>query len=196
MENLKINNLSQDINDVLSDIKVRTPVKLRNYTPKMLVDNGIKDLPMYENPSHIRKNILTDAEAEKLGLAINPKDHYHGLGKKVYMDAIDSLDNPRVIFKNKTNKNYLILTLVKDNDSNNIVVPIEIETTTTINRVKIDTNRIKSVYGYKTINNISLNNYIKYNIKNNNFTKIYEQKKERGTGFSTAAGSSSANNVP
>lgn len=51
---------------------------------------------------------------------------------------------------------------------------------------QIDINRIKSVYGYKTINNINLNDYIKYNIKNNNFTKIYEQKKERGTGFSTA----------
>lgn len=27
------------------------------------------------------------------------------------------------------------------------------------------------------IDNINLNDYIKYNIKNNNFTKIYEQKK-------------------
>ena len=61
---------------------------------------------------------------------------------------------------------------------------------------QIDINRIKSVYGYKTINNINLNDYIKYNIKNNNFTKIYEQKKERGTGFSTAAGSFLEKNIP
>ena len=180
----------------MNNIKERTPVRLRDYTPDILVQNGVKNLPMYENPSHIRKNILTEQEAIKLGLSVGENDHYHGLGKDLYIKAIDSLDNPRVIFKNKNNKGYLILTLIKDNSNNNIVVPIEIETTTNINRVKIDINRIKSVYGYKTINNINLNDYIKYNIKNNNFTKIYEQKKERGTGFSTAAGSFLKKNIP
>ena len=185
-----------NIDKILNNIKERTPVRLRDYTPDILVQNGVKNLPMYENPSHIRKNILTEQEAIKLGLSVGENDHYHGLGKDLYIKAIDSLDNPRVIFKNKNNKDYLILTLIKDNSNNNIVVPIEIETTTNINRVKIDINRIKSVYGYKTINNINLNDYIKYNIKNNNFTKIYEQKKERGTGFSTAAGSFLEKNIP
>ena len=194
MENLKINNLSQDINDVLSDIKVRTPVKLRNYTPKILVDSGIKDLPMYENPSHIRKNILTDAEAKKLGLAIKQKDHYHGLGKKVYMDVIDSLDNPRVIFKNKTNKDYLILTTLKDNNNNNIIVPLEIETSTFINNINIDTNRIKSIYGFNNVY-YSLNEYIKHNINQNIFEKIYEQKRKSSTS-NISQSTSTTNNVP
>ena len=194
MENLKINNLSKDIDDVLSDIKVRTPVKLRDYTPKILVDNGIKDLPMYENPSHIRKNILTDAEAKKLGLAINPKDNYHGLGKKVYMDVIDSLDNPRVIFKNKTNKDYLILTTLKDNNYNNIIVPLEIETSTFVNNVNIDTNRIKSIYGFNNVY-YSLNEYIKHNINQNIFEKIYEQKRKSSTS-NISQSTSTTNNVP
>ena len=194
MENLKINNLSKDIDDVLSDIKVRTPVKLRDYTPKMLVDNGIKDLPMYENPSHIRKNILTDAEAKKLGLAIKQKDHYHGLGKKVYMDVIDSLDNPRVIFKNKTNKDYLILTTLKDNNNNNIIVPLEIETSTFVNNVNIDTNRIKSIYGFNNVY-YSLNEYIKHNINQNIFEKIYEQKRKSSTS-NISQSTSTTNNVP
>ena len=189
-------NLNNKIDEVLSDITVRSPVKLRDFTPDNLVQNGVKDLPMFENPSHIRKNILTENEAKKLGLSINKNDHYHGLGKELYIDAIDSLDNPRVVFKRNNSNNYLILTTLKDNNGNNIVVPIEIETTTNINRIKIDTNRIKSVYGYKTIDNIDLNDYIKHNIKNSNFTKIYEQKKERGTGFSTAAGSFHKDNIP
>ncbi|MCI6191178.1 MAG: hypothetical protein MR691_14835 [Clostridium sp.] len=189
-------NLNNKIDEVLSDITVRSPVKLRDFTPDILVQNGVKDLPMFENPSHIRKNILTENEAKKLGLSINKNDHYHGLGKELYIDAIDSLDNPRVVFKRNNSNNYLILTTLKDNNGNNIVVPIEIETTTNINRIKIDTNRIKSVYGYKTIDNIDLNDYIKHNIKNSNFTKIYEQKKERGTGFSTAAGSFHKDNIP
>ena len=179
-------NLSDNIDKVLNDVNEKNPVKLRDFTPAILVNNGIQNLPMYENPSHIRKNILTKDEALKLGLKINSRDHYHGLGKEIYIKAIDSLDTPRVIFKNNKNNEHLILTVIKDKQNNNIVVPIEIETTTNINKLKIDINRIKTVYGYKKVNNIDLNDYIKHNIKNSIFTKIYEQKKEKGTGFSTA----------
>lgn len=182
-------NLNNNIDNILKNIQERNPVKLRDYTPAILVDNGVKDFPMYENPAHIRKNILTDVEAQKLGLAVNSRDHYHGLGKELYIKAIDSLDNPRVIFKNNNNNEYLILTVIKDKNNNNIVVPIEIETSTKVNNIKIDINRVKTVYGYEEKNNIDLNNYIKHNIVENKFTKIYEQKKEKGTGFSTVANS-------
>lgn len=134
---------------------------------------------MYENPAHIRKNILTESEARKAGLSINTRDHYHGLGKEVYIKAIDSLDKPRVIFKNNTNNEYLILTIIKDKNNNNVIVPIEIETNTKVNNATIDINRVKTVYGYKEQNNIDLNDYIKHNIKKNKFAKIYEQKKRK-----------------
>ena len=134
-------NISQDIDNVLNNINERNPVRLRDYTPSILVKNGIKDLPMYENPAHIRKNILTETEAKKIGLSINSRDHYHGLGKDLYIKAIDSLDNPRVIFKRNNGKDYLILTTLKDNKNNNIIVPIEIETSTRVNKVKLDINR-------------------------------------------------------
>lgn len=187
-------NISTDIDNVLNNINERNPVKIRDYTPKLLVDNGIKDLPMYENPSHIRKNILTAKEAHNKGLSVMPKDHYHGLGKDLYIKAIDSLDNPKVIFKRNNGNNYVILTAIKDNNNNNIIVPIEIETTTNVNNIKIDTNRVKTVYGYD-IKNPNLNDYIKHNLNNNEFIKIYEQKKERGTGNSTVASSSYGNNI-
>ncbi len=182
-----------DIDKVLNDINERNPVRLRDYTPTILVNNGIKDLPMYENPAHIRKNILTKNEAQQLGLKISSRDHYHGLGKDIYAKTIDSLDNPRVIFKRNNSNDYIILTTIKDSNNNNIIVPVEIETTTNVNNIKIDTNRIKTVYGYD-ISRPDLNDYIKYNLNNNEFTKIYEQKKERGTGISTVA-SSFTNNV-
>ena len=185
-------NLSNDIDNVLKNINERNPVRLRDYTPSVLVNNGIKNLPMYENPAHIRKNILTESEARKAGLSINTRDHYHGLGKEVYIKAIDSLDKPRVIFKNNTNNEYLILTVIKDKNNNNVIVPIEIETNTKVNNVTIDINRVKTVYGYKEQNNIDLNDYIKHNIKKNKFAKIYEQKKEKGTGFSTVANSNTS----
>lgn len=173
-ENKKNLNLSKRIDNVLKNINERNPVRLRDYTPQVLVENGVKDLPMYENPSHIRKNILTKEEAQKLGLATSIRNHYHGLGKELYIKIINSLDSPRVIFKNKNNKDYLILTTLKDKNNNNIIVPIELETVTDINKLRIYTNRIKSVYG-KT----NLNNYIKKNINQNEFVKIYEQKKNK-----------------
>lgn len=175
-ENKKNLNLSKRIDNVLKNINERNPVKLRNYTPQILVENGVKDLPMYENPSHIRKNILTKEEAQKLGLATSIWNHYHGLGKELYIKIINSLDSPRVIFKNKNNKDYLILTTVKDNNNSNIIVPIEIETITKINIFNIDINRIKTVYGYDR-KDPDLNKYIKNNIKLGRFTKIYEQKR-------------------
>ena len=175
-ENKKNLNLSKRIDNVLKNINERNPVRLRNYTPQVLVENGVKDLPMYENPSHIRKNILTKEEAQKLGLATSIRNHYHGLGKELYIKIINSLDSPRVIFKNKNNKDYLILTTVKDNNNSNIIVPIEIETITKINIFNIDINRIKTVYGYDR-KDPDLNKYIKNNIKLGRFTKIYEQKR-------------------
>lgn len=175
-ENKKNLNLSKRIDNVLKNINERNPVRLRDYTPQVLVENGVKDLPMYENPSHIRKNILTKEEAQKLGLATSIRNHYHGLGKELYIKIINSLDIPRVIFKNKNNKDYLILTTVKDNNNSNIIVPIEIETITKINIFNIDINRIKTVYGYDR-KDPDLNKYIKNNIKLGRFTKIYEQKR-------------------
>lgn len=175
-ENKKNLNLSKRIDNVIKNINERNPVRLRDYTPQVLVENGVKDLPMYENPSHIRKNILTKEEAQKLGLATSIRNHYHGLGKELYIKIINSLDSPRVIFKNKNNKDYLILTTVKDNNNSNIIVPIEIETITKINIFNIDINRIKTVYGYDR-KDPDLNKYIKNNIKLGRFTKIYEQKR-------------------
>ena len=173
------------IDKVLTNINERNPVRLRDYTPAVLVDNGVRNLPMYENPVHIRKNILTKEEAKELGLKINSKDNYHGLGKDLYIKVIDSLDNPRVIFKNKNDGNqFLILTMIKDSNKNNIIVPIEIETKTKVNNLLIDINRIKTVYGYDRTNP-DLNKYIKDNINSNKLEKIYEYKKDSSTNITS-----------
>ena len=167
--------LADRIDDVLKNIYERNPVRLRNNTPDVLVDNGVKNLPMYENPSHIRKNILTEMEAKKLGLSVGIRDHYHGLGKTVYIKAINNLDEPRAIFRNKNNKDYLILTMIKDIHNNNIIIPIEAETTTSVNNMMIDINRIKTIYGYNRTQP-NLNKYIKDNLSSKKIEKIYEQK--------------------
>lgn len=71
----------------------------------------------------------------------------------------------------------MILTIVKDKIGNNIVVPIEIETKTDINKISMEINRIKSVYGYDR-KKPDLNKYIKDNLNSKTMIKIYEQKKQ------------------
>ena len=157
--------LADRIDDVLKNIHERNPVRLRNNTPDVLVDNGVKNLPMYENPSYVRKNILTEQEATKLGLSINKSDHYHGLGKELF-----SLN-----FAKAENNEFLILTMIKDIHNNNIIIPIEAETTTSVNNMMIDINRIKTIYGYNRTQP-NLNKYIKDNLSSKKIEKIYEQK--------------------
>ena len=72
-------NAEADIDRVLNGERLRTQVRLRDYTPAALVDRGIPDLPMYMNAAHIRENILSEAEARAQGLPIRKEIHYHGL---------------------------------------------------------------------------------------------------------------------
>lgn len=163
-------NLSDDIDDVLSNPNRRQPVKLRDNTPEALVGLGIKDLPMYENPSHMRNNILTESEAKNAGV-FRDGDNYHGLGKDAFMEAIAGLDVPRAVFKRNDGSNdFLILTSAKDGNGNTVIVPVQIQTTTNANYMDIDTNRVKTVFGYD--DKAGLNQYIKNNIKRGEFTKI------------------------
>ena len=124
---------------------------------------------------------------------INVNDHYHGFGKELFIKAIDSIDSPKLIFKKNNCNDYIIITTLKDQKNNVIIIPIEVETYTISNRNKCYINRIKTIYGYNA-NVCSLNNYIKRSIKLGIITKIYEQKKEQGTGLIPAA-SSLINNI-
>lgn len=41
---------------------------------------------------------FNSSRSPKLGLVVMPKDHYHRVGKDLYIRVIDSLEEPRVIF--------------------------------------------------------------------------------------------------
>jgi len=168
------------------EISSNNQIKARDYTPKILVNNGVQDLPMLLTQKHLRQIIYTQQEAENLGYKINKKDHYHGLGKETLIKAIDNMDNPSEIYK-QSDKKYLIITEQKDSNNNPIIVPIEINGTGTYNDVRILENQISTVYGHKKLN--------KY-LSDNNFTKIYEKNrsKENGEGVKSHDSISASNN--
>lgn len=183
-------NFSNEIDKALNNqLQSNTQVKARNYTPQILVDNGVENLPMLITQKHIKSTIYTLQEAEKLGLPTK-NVNYHGLGKDLLIKAIDNLDNPQAIYKTDEN-NYLVVTEFKDNNGKEIIVPIQINAKGRYNDVFIDENQIKSVYGRN-----NLDNYI----NKNNFEQIYKKNKEldfnEGIRYSNVANSFINNSIP
>lgn len=161
-------NFSNEIDKSLNgEIPSNNQIKARDYTPQILVNNGVQNLPMLLTQKHLRQIIYTQQEASNLGYYIGPKDHYHGLGKENLLKAIDNLDNPIEIYK-QSQSNYLVITEVTDKKNNKIIVPIQINGKGTYNNVIINENQISSVYGHS-----NLENYL----AKNNFEKIYEKNR-------------------
>lgn len=163
--NLSIN-FEKEIDYVLSNnYKTHNQVKARDFTPGILVNNGIDDLPMLMTAKHIKSTIWTKKEAI-INNDYSKNINYHGLGKQTLLKVVDSLDDPLYIYK-ISNDNYLIITELKDKENRNIVVPVKINGKGTYNNVYIMQNQIKSAYGK--------NNLYSY-IQNNQFKKIYEKR--------------------
>lgn len=141
-------------------------VKARDYTPAILVQNKVKDLPMLITQKHVKTVTYTEAEAKSKGIKIKKGDNSHGLGKELFIKAIDNLDDPNEIYKSKVNT-YLIITELKDKDGNDILVPIRIKSIGNYNGVFINENQIMTVYR---------KGKIKQYLKENNYKQIYKKR--------------------
>ena len=168
-ENVKYHISKEFSNDIDKALKgemgENSQVKARDYTPTILVENGVNDLPMLITQKHIKSIIYTKAEAKALGLKTGKKNHYHGLGKDLLIKTVDSMDNPLEIYKQADDR-YLIITEVKNGNGDNVIVPVKIDGKGTYNDVYIDENQILSVYGRK-----NLENYL----TQNNFVQVYKK---------------------
>ena len=120
-------------------------VKLKDKTVKILVDFGIKNLPMLERVSHVRENILTVKDAKKLGFSIKNK-HFHGLGVKRYLEIINAMEKPYKIYQYIEESNrFIIKTSIEINKVKSIV-PIKVEQKGIYNNVEIDFNKVRTIF--------------------------------------------------
>ncbi len=185
-------NALQEVSEVVKQTREQAEkdprqfVKLKDNTIKSLVDYGIKDLPMLERSGHVRENILTEAEAKKLGYSVKNK-HYHGLGVKKYLEIINSMDNPIAIYqyteKGKySNDNFIVVTPIEIEGKRSIV-PVEINSKGQYNQVEIDFNKIKSSYLE------TKSNYLDNLLKEGKIKEIFTQSSAEQTSLST-------NNIP
>lgn len=146
-------------------------VKLKDNTIKTLVDYGIEDLPMLEKSGHVRENVLTEEQAQKLGYSTKNK-HYHGLGVKTYLEIIDSMDNPIRVYQytekgNYNSNNFIVVTPININGTN-YIVPVEINNNPgQYNGVEIDYNKIKTAYAKDS------NSYIDNLLKQGKIKEIF-----------------------
>lgn len=156
--NIKISlskNALQDVTSIATETREQAEnnsnqfAKLKDNTIKPLVDFGIEDLPMLERRGHVRENILTEEQAQKLGFSTKNK-HFHGLGVKAYLEIIDSMDNPIAVYqytdKGKYSSDNFIVVTPFEIDGHKSIVPVEVNKRGQYNQVEIDFNKIKSNY--------------------------------------------------
>ena len=178
-------NLKTEIDKTLNnEMDKSSQVKARDFTPEILVKNGVKDLPMLITQKHVKSTIYTEAEAKEKGLPTGGKNHYHGLGKDVLIKAIDNMDDPLEVYR-QDGDHYLVITEVQNRDGDNVIIPVKIDGKGNYNDVYIDENQIQSVYGKKNLASC---------LARNNFQKIYEKKGtalNEGVQFSNISDSSS-----
>lgn len=193
-------NLSNEIDSVLKGEYVSSEdVKLRDFTPKILVELGLNDLPMLMNQNHLKENILSKSKARKLGI-LRDNTNYHNLGKKLFMDIIDSLDSPLMVMKSISptgkNNSWVVVTDVKNQSGEQVIVPIYLNTKGNYNSLEIDTNKVKSIYGKSNIKQL-VDNTIKGDI--NNILYMTKDAKKRKllttTGLQLSNYSVTSNNI-
>ncbi len=169
-------NVEAEIDDVLINKYHSDYVKLTENTPSILLSQkGVKNLPLFMKPSHIRENILSKEDAFSKGYKTDDKTNYHGLGKDKFLEVIGDLDNVTEAYRGTKNadnpqrreKHFLLISKVKDAENNIINVPIYINEYASYHRVIVDTNKVATVFGKN-----ELQKYIKREIEKGNIVRI------------------------
>ncbi len=169
-------NAEKDVETVLNDFAYRAEVRLTDCTPSIVASQkGAKSLPMFMKASHIRENIFTEQEAKSKGLKVNKYINYHGLGKDLFLQIIDGLEEVTEAYRGTKNaadtsrrENYfLLISQYTDKDGNTVNVPIFINEKGQHNNVFIDINKIATVFGRD-----NFSSYIQKEIKTGNLVRI------------------------
>ncbi|EDS73013.1 phage minor structural protein, N-terminal domain protein [Anaerofustis stercorihominis DSM 17244] len=148
-------NFESDIETIINNLskEKKSLIKARDFTPRILVEAGMPNYPMYMGRKHIFTTILTKQQAKQIGFPVNQRYHYHGLGKKGLIDVIDSMDNPKDVYRYIDNSgarydsnNFIIDTGLVDKNNSPIIVTAKIVPEES-KIIVDDYNMITSAYG-------------------------------------------------
>lgn len=164
-ENIIAENLDKNIDAILNNTYPKTHLEIFKEMPDIYKSIGIPNKPLLITAKHAY-------------LAINDKgkykgenNHYHGLGKKLFLMIPKLLQSPMMVYKsNKDNRDIVCVLNWHDKYKNILIVPIRIKGETG-DSYYIEPNIIKSVYGKN-----DLENYINKNVSNENILLVENQK--------------------
>ena len=143
------------VEDVLTNKNFSDSHIYLNDTPQVLQDLGLRNLPMLMTSKHVYKAIRTEQEAKNEGRFVQrDKGHYHDLGKQKFLDVVNALENPELIYKADNDPNDLRIIAVvglKDDKNHQIMVAIQPEGNGNYNKVSVDSNVALSMFGRKNL---------------------------------------------
>jgi len=145
------------VEDVLTNKNFSDSHIYLNDTPQVLQDLGLRNLPMLMTSKHVYKAIRTEQEAKNEGRFVQrDKGHYHELGKQKFLDVVNALENPELIYKADNDPNDLRIIVVvdlKDDKNHQIMVAIQPEGNGNYNKISVDSNVALSMYGRQNLPN-------------------------------------------
>ena len=165
--------LGSQVDDVLNGTNKNSYVELSNETPKILQDIGVPNLPLFMTAKHTYLAINSDGKYK------GENDHYHDLGKDLFLSIPKLLESPTMILQKDKNDIIAVLSWY-DKNKNILICPIRINGTAQYNKITIEGNIAKSVYGKE-----NLKNYINKNFKQEEESTIenYKLLKEKVNEF-------------
>nr|DAS40918.1 MAG TPA: hypothetical protein [Caudoviricetes sp.] len=155
INNQKGKTLSDRIDDVLTNQNFTDSHVYLGDTPQILQDLGLRNLPILMTSKHVYKAIKTEQEAKNEGRFVQrDKGHYHELGKQKFLDVVNALENPELIYKADNDPNDLRIIVVvdlKDDKNYQIMVAIQPEGNGNYNKISVDSNVALSMFGRKNL---------------------------------------------
>lgn len=148
--------LEKEVDAVLNGTYKDSHVTILEETPKVLQNIGVPNKPILMTSKHAYLAI------NKEGKYTGDNDHYHDLGKDVFMLLPGLLQSPVMLLQNSKDKDELVAVLNWfDKNKNTLIVPLKLNGKGNKNFIRIEANIAKSVYGR--------NNFVNY--INNNFSQ-------------------------
>lgn len=132
--------LNEQVDNILNDSFKDSHVVLAKETPQILQDIGVPNNPLLMTHKHVYLAI------NKEGKYTDDNDHYHNLGKELFLAIPKLLKSPAVVLQSGDNDLIAVLNWY-DKNKNMLICPIRINGTGRYNKITIDGNIVKSVYG-------------------------------------------------
>lgn len=146
--------LEKEVDAVLNGTYKDSHVTILEETPKVLQNIGVPNKPILMTSKHAYLAI------NKEGKYTGDNDHYHDLGKDVFMLLPGLLQSPVMLLQNSKDKDELVAVLNWfDKNKNTLIVPLKLNGKGNKNFIRIEANIAKSVYGRNNFVNYISNNF-------------------------------------